>query len=167
VCNGYTGIGSLYIAIIAFFDIWLFVSGRTTREKWGWGLLYQDGRRYQQIGVGRVAKRVLASNECVLCCAMTTKEWCQLAQHLTWLTVALCIVCGLAAGWYWSRCDVYWYDHGLTDWLSEWVSEWVSDGADILLGCGAGEVWRAVGPIVWNRGQCYKEWRRNRISYIE
>ena len=56
---------------------------------------YQDGRQYQQIGVRRVAKRVLASNEC---CAMTTKEWFQLAQHLTLPTVALCIVCGLAEG---------------------------------------------------------------------
>ena len=31
-----------------------------------------------------------ASHECALCCAMTTKEWCQLAQHLTWPCV-LCV----------------------------------------------------------------------------
>jgi hypothetical protein len=89
VCGGYTGTGSLYIVIIAF----VYIMGeRQERTR------YQDGRQYQQNGVGGVAKRVLASNECVLCCAMTTKEWCQLAQHLTCLTVVLCIVCGLAPG---------------------------------------------------------------------
>jgi hypothetical protein len=71
LCGGHTGICALYLA---FFDI---VGERQERTR------YQDGRQYQQIGVGRVAKRVLASNECALCCAMTTKEWCQLAQHLT------------------------------------------------------------------------------------
>jgi len=74
VCGQYTGIGSLYFVIIAFADV---VGERHERTR------YQDGRQYQQIGVGRVVKRVLASNECALCCAMTIKEWCQLAQHLT------------------------------------------------------------------------------------
>jgi len=37
--------------------------------------------------------------------------------------------------------------HGLTKAV---VSDWVTEGAETLLGCGAGEVWRPVGPIVWN-----------------
>jgi hypothetical protein len=35
-------------------------------------------------------------------------------------------------------------DHGLT----KAVRDRLSEGAETLLGCGAGEVWRSVGPIV-------------------